>query len=97
MIFGKRLKELRKESKMTQTELAKVLGITKGTISTWETGSRTPPFEQMIAICDLYSVSLDYLAGRVDKDNDDKSEKKTGTIVIIKCDDEQLGRILNEI
>ena len=43
--MGERIKELRKENGMTQTALAEALGITKGTVSTWETDTRTPGFE----------------------------------------------------
>ena len=44
MTMGERIKELRKENGMTQTALAEALGITKGTVSTWETDTRTPEF-----------------------------------------------------
>lgn len=66
MTLGERIKELRKSSKMTQVDLAKKLGITKGTVSTWETGNRTPGFDALNFMCDLFEVSLDYLMGRTD-------------------------------
>ena len=65
-MIGERLKELRKKSGMTQTDLAKKLGVTKCTISTWETGSRTPSFDKLNELCDLFDVRLDYLTGRSD-------------------------------
>ena len=40
--MGERIKELRKANGMTQTELAEKMGVTKGTVSTWETDSRKP-------------------------------------------------------
>lgn len=42
MTMGERIKALRKEYGMTQLALANALGITKGTVSTWENNSRTP-------------------------------------------------------
>ena len=38
--MGERIKQLRKENGMTQTALAEALGVTKGTVSTWETNCR---------------------------------------------------------
>ncbi|NCB04186.1 MAG: XRE family transcriptional regulator, partial [Clostridia bacterium] len=39
MTMGERIKQLRKENGMTQTALAEALGVTKGTVSTWETNN----------------------------------------------------------
>jgi len=66
MTMGERIKELRKKSGMTQTDLAKKLGVTKGTISTWETGSRSPSFEVIDELCDMFHASMDYIMGRTD-------------------------------
>lgn len=66
MTMGERIKELRKKNGMTQTDLAKKLKVTKGTISTWETGSRTPSFDVLDEMCTMYRVSMDYLMGRTD-------------------------------
>ena len=66
MTMGERIKELRKKNGMTQTDLAKKLGVTKGTISTWETGSRSPSFEVIDELCDMFRASMDYIMGRTD-------------------------------
>lgn len=66
MTNGERIKVLRKEQGLTQTGLAQTLNVTKGTVSTWETGSRTPNFETLEQMCELFHVSLDYLTGRSD-------------------------------
>ena len=44
-MFSERLKKLRKENNMTQTELAKALGVSGGTVAMWETDKRKPSFE----------------------------------------------------
>lgn len=64
--MGERIKELRKKSGMTQTDLAERLKVTKGTISTWETGSRNPSFEALDDMCEMFRASMDYLMGRSD-------------------------------
>ena len=66
MLLGERIKQLRKENGMTQVELAQKLGVTKGTVSTWETNSRMPGFDVLDRMCDMFQRSLDYLMGRSD-------------------------------
>lgn len=66
MTMGERIKQLRKENGMTQTVLAQALGVTKGTVSTWETNSRVPGFETLSAMSDMFQRSLDYIMGRSD-------------------------------
>lgn len=64
--MGERIKELRKESGMTQTELAEKMGVTKGTVSTWETNSRTPSFNTLNQLCELFDKSMGYVTGQSD-------------------------------
>ena len=66
MTMGERIKQLRKEKGMTQTELAMTLHVTKGTVSTWETNSRVPGFETLNVLSDLFEKRLDYIMGRSD-------------------------------
>lgn len=58
------LKAMRIERAITQEQLAKKLNISLKTVSHWETGYTEPSITQLIAIADLYSVSLDDLVGR---------------------------------
>lgn len=62
--FGKRLKELRIEKGYTQKALALALNITISTLSHWECDYQEPSFKDLIALCDYFSVSADYLLGR---------------------------------
>lgn len=64
--WGERIKQLRKENGMTQAALAEALGVTKGTVSTWETNSRTPSFEALNTMSDIFKRSFDYIMGRSD-------------------------------
>ncbi len=58
-----RLKDCREDLEMTQTELGKVLGVKKQTISNWENGYDIIPFTKLIQFCNLYSYSFDYVCG----------------------------------
>lgn len=64
MILGYRLKELRKENKMSQNDLGKLLGVSKVSISGYEKGTRIPSLEILNGILDIFGVSADYLLGR---------------------------------
>ena len=64
--MGERIKQLRKENGLTQTELAEKLDVTKGTVSTWETDSRRPGYDKLGQLCDLFDRSMDYVRGLSD-------------------------------
>ncbi len=61
--FGELLRELRLEKGLSQTELAKQLGVGKSIISSWELNQSDPSFTNAIKIARLFDVSLEYLAG----------------------------------
>lgn len=62
--FGEILRELRDERRLTQTELANTLHISKSAISSYEIGASLPPMERALELADFFGVSLDYLFGR---------------------------------
>ena len=62
-IFSKRLKTLREEKQLTQDALAEKLGISRGSISFYENGTRTPDIEVFCRIASFFNVSLNYLMG----------------------------------
>ena len=61
-----RLKQLRQEKHLRQDQLAALVGVTKSTISTWESDLRQPSYESLLRIADIYHVTTDYLLGRSD-------------------------------
>ena len=58
-----RLRELRKQYRLSQSGLALKLHISQSTISAYETGERVPDLENLMTIAEFFHVSLDYLAG----------------------------------
>lgn len=62
-----RLKDLRKERKMTQLQLAMELNMSQNTISRYETGERQAGYDELIKLADYFNVSVDYILGRTDK------------------------------
>lgn len=66
MTFGERLKSLRLEKGLTQTELGKHFNLGKTAISLYETNDRFPDKEILDKMADFFNCSMDYLLGRVD-------------------------------
>lgn len=64
--FGRRIKELREERKLTQQQLAKELNIDKSTVAKYETNSISPSCQMLIIFAKYFSVSTDYLLGLED-------------------------------
>lgn len=63
MGYYQRLKDLREDKDLTQTQLAKTLGTSQKQYSRWETGEYDIPLEVIIKLAKFYNVSLDYIAG----------------------------------
>lgn len=61
MEFNNRLYQLRKQKGFSQEELANRLNVSRQTVSKWEVGDSTPDMEKLVAISDLFDVSLDML------------------------------------
>lgn len=55
------LRYLRKRDKLTQEELADQLGVSRQSVSKWETGEAYPDTDKLIAICDFFGISVDSL------------------------------------
>ncbi|CDF11999.1 helix-turn-helix domain protein [Mycoplasma sp. CAG:776] len=62
-----RLKEIRKDRDITQTEVAKYLGMKQQQYSEYEIGKRLIPVETLDKLADFYNTSIDYLVGRTDE------------------------------
>lgn len=61
MEFNNRLYQLRKQKGLSQEELASRLNVSRQTVSKWEIGDSAPDMEKLIAMSELFDVSLDYL------------------------------------
>lgn len=68
-MFAKRLKELRIDAGLKQSELAQKLDISPSTIGMYEQGRRSADQETLLKISDLFDVSTDYLLGKTNVRN----------------------------
>ena len=76
-MLGKRIKELRKQNHLTQSELGSKLGVIKQTVSSWENGVSSPNNDTLANIASIFGVTTDYLLG-----NDTSTTKQ-----LIECRD----------
>lgn len=64
-----RLTKLREKNKMTQTDVARVLGVSSALISAYEKNERNPSIDRLVALADIYHTSTDYILGRTTQTN----------------------------
>ncbi|MFW6047183.1 MAG: helix-turn-helix domain-containing protein [Candidatus Woesearchaeota archaeon] len=64
--FANRLRKLRNEYNLTQTELANKFNSSKTTFSNYENGHRKPGLELVSELADYFDVTIDYLLGKTD-------------------------------
>ena len=62
-----RIRNLREDMDMNQTQIAKMLGMSQTGYSKYETGENDIPTAVLIKLADFYKTSTDYLLGRTDK------------------------------
>lgn len=73
-MIADRIKELRLKNGIKQTELAKILGLSRSAINAWEMGVSVPSTQYLIDLSKLFRVSTDHLLGREKKEMVDVSD-----------------------
>lgn len=63
MAYYQRLRDLREDSDLTQSDVAKILNTSYQYYSKYESGLRPISFERVIELAKFYNVSIDYIAG----------------------------------
>ena len=66
MEFAERLKTLRKEVKLTQTQIAEKLDISQQAYASWKRGVKKPTQENLVKIAQVLNVSVNYLVGNLE-------------------------------
>lgn len=61
MILAQKIVELRKRAGMSQEELAQKIGVSRQSVSKWESAQSTPDMNRILALSELFGVSTDYL------------------------------------
>ena len=63
----RRIRDLREDNDMNQTQVAKILGMSQTGYSKYETGENDLPTAVLIKLANLYNTSIDYLLGQTDE------------------------------
>ena len=66
-MYFQRLRDLREDHDMNQTEIAKLLHTSQTVYSRYERGYQTIPVEHLLILADYYDVSVDYILGRTNQ------------------------------
>lgn len=61
MEFGEKLRTLRREKGLSQEELAAMVGVSRQALSKWEAGQSRPELDKLLALSDIFSVTMDSL------------------------------------
>ena len=64
--FSERFRELKKEHKLSDAKLGKLLGVSHSTVCRWENGQVDIRSEELIKVAQFFGVSVDYLIGLED-------------------------------
>ena len=62
-MIAERIKALREANHMTQSELAKILELTRASVNAWEMGTAVPSTQYVIRLAKLFGVTADYILG----------------------------------
>ena len=68
-MYFRRLRDLREDRDLKQTDVAALLGIRQTVYSRYERGYQNLPLEHLLTLADYYGVSTDYILGRTDNPN----------------------------
>ena len=87
-IIGRRLKECREKTKLTQAQVAEKIGIERVSVSNYEIGRVSPPWDVLIKFADLFNTSTDYLLGNTD--DPDKPFVDEPDTIDLELEDEEI-------
>lgn len=93
-----KLKELRKNKKLTQEAFCKIIGVTQGALSGWENGRYEPDLKSVHKMADYFGVTVDYLLGReVVKNNKSKQASDEYESQLSVRDKKDVAKRLDEV
>ena len=99
MVLAESLKKIRKQYKMTQEDIAKLLGISRSGYTYYETGKTVPSVEVLQKLSAIYNTTIDIIVGNPIRENVDKryysdilsvSEGNTDPLIYMKKDEQAL-------
>lgn len=96
-VFSRRLRELRKERRMSQQEIAAALRIHRTTYTKYETGVVTPDQQGLVQLAEMFGVTVDYLLGRTHTAVPDDLEESAGELVSLSLQEKLLVQMYRQL
>ncbi len=94
---GSFIKELRKEKGLTQEQLSEIFGVSRRTVSRWETGSNLPDLDILVEMADYFDVELRELLDGERKEKKMDSELKKTVLQVADYSNEQKRKLTKRI
>lgn len=66
--FGSKLKELRKARHLSQEDLGAIMGVSRATIGSWESGRRNISIKHLEKLCDYFKLDMNYFRADAEYD-----------------------------
>jgi transcriptional regulator with XRE-family HTH domain len=85
MTIGNRIKDLRKQKKLNQTELGEIIGVSLNTLYSIETGKSDISSEALLKLSDFFEVSTDYLLKGIETERT-ISESEQEILEVLRAD-----------
>lgn len=91
IMIGQTIRDLRKQKRMSQTELAKIIHVSQQTVTAWETGKAEPSSSAVSNLADYFNVTTDYLLGRPEKKKEKQNVELTDDDIIMTYQGKELS------
>ena len=76
MKFEEKLMKLRKERGWSQEDLSNQIGVSRQTISKWESSQTTPELNKLMELSKIFEISIDELVDNILEEDENKTEEK---------------------
>ena len=97
MKFGDNLKRVRKMRKISQEELADKLGVSRQSVSKWETGENYPSMTNIMCLCTIFKCNINELVHEDMSDINSLDEEVKMSVVKFKSEKQKKVRVLSKI
>ncbi|MBR3523444.1 MAG: helix-turn-helix domain-containing protein [Bacilli bacterium] len=97
MNFGDNLKSIRKAKKISQEELAEKLGVSRQSISKWETGENYPSMNNIICLCDIFHCKMNDIVHEDFSDINSLDPEIKMSVVKLKQKEQKRMKVLSKI
>ena len=97
MKFGDNLKQIRKSKKISQEDLADKLGVSRQSVSKWETGENYPTMQNIVCLCDIFRCKMNDLVHESFEDIDIMDKEIKMSVVKLNEQEQKRMKTLSKI